>query len=190
MRLEGPSSQHVALLALRCRTIRKPLLYPLSYEGLPPISYLPADSHECPVVPAGANRCQAVSRERFHRWWRGARSISAVCDPACWAVSDKHRGCHRVPTAHRADIGPLATFSMTWPSGTSTRQFVRHPLVRSGSSRRSHYAAVHLRRQMSSSDAARDAQGSANCLSPVSVWANRTWQAARRVPVAPGLPRS
>jgi hypothetical protein len=30
---------------------RKPMLYPLSYEGLQPISYRPGDTHECPGVP-------------------------------------------------------------------------------------------------------------------------------------------
>jgi len=40
------------------------MLYPLSYEGLRPISYRPGDIHECPGVPSGANRC------RRGRWWR------------------------------------------------------------------------------------------------------------------------
>lgn len=30
------------------------MLYPLSYEGLRPISYRPGDTHECPGVPWGA----------------------------------------------------------------------------------------------------------------------------------------
>jgi hypothetical protein len=39
------------------------MLYPLSYEGLRPISYLAGDIHECPGVPWDAHRCHAV-----HRW--------------------------------------------------------------------------------------------------------------------------
>ena len=29
------------------------MLYPLSYEGLRPTSYLAGDTHECPGVPSG-----------------------------------------------------------------------------------------------------------------------------------------
>jgi hypothetical protein len=39
------------------------MLYPLSYEGLRFISYLPGRSQECPGVPSGAHRCHLV-----HRW--------------------------------------------------------------------------------------------------------------------------
>jgi hypothetical protein len=34
------------------------MLYPLSYEGLRPSSYLAGDTHECPGVPTGAIRCE------------------------------------------------------------------------------------------------------------------------------------
>ncbi len=51
------------------------MLYPLSYEGLRAISYLPADSPGCPVVPTVTNWCPPVQWERFHFWWRGAPSI-------------------------------------------------------------------------------------------------------------------
>lgn len=39
------------------------MLYPLSYEGLRPISYLPGRSWERPGVSSGAHRCHLV-----HRW--------------------------------------------------------------------------------------------------------------------------
>ncbi len=64
--------------------MRKPLLYPLSYEGLRPISYLPADSHECPVVPTVTIRChprRVGSGSTAGGGTHGA--FSAVCDPAC-----------------------------------------------------------------------------------------------------------
>ena len=51
------------------------MLYPLSYEGLRPISYRPGDTHECPGVPSGANRCRRVLRWRFRRWSEDVRSI-------------------------------------------------------------------------------------------------------------------
>ncbi|GAA2574582.1 hypothetical protein GCM10010435_57760 [Winogradskya consettensis] len=41
------------------------MLYPLSYEGLRPISYLAGDIHECPGVPSGAHRCRLVNRWGF-----------------------------------------------------------------------------------------------------------------------------
>ena len=40
---------------------RKPMLYPLSYEGLRPISYLPGRSQECPGVPSDAHQCYLVA---------------------------------------------------------------------------------------------------------------------------------
>jgi hypothetical protein len=40
------------------------MLYPLSYEGLRPISYRPGDTHECPGVPSGAHRCHLGRRWR------------------------------------------------------------------------------------------------------------------------------
>jgi hypothetical protein len=51
------------------------MLYPLSYEGLRPISYLAGDIHECPGVLWGANRCHRVRRWRFRRWPEDTRSI-------------------------------------------------------------------------------------------------------------------
>jgi hypothetical protein len=44
------------------------MLYPLSYEGLRPISYLAGDTHKCPGVPSGAERGHQVHRRRFRRW--------------------------------------------------------------------------------------------------------------------------
>jgi hypothetical protein len=44
------------------------MLYPLSYEGLRPISYRPGDIHEFPGVPSGAERCHRVRRWRLRRW--------------------------------------------------------------------------------------------------------------------------
>jgi hypothetical protein len=51
------------------------MLYPLSYEGLRPISYRPGDTHECPGVPCGAHRCRRVLRWRFRRWSEHPGSI-------------------------------------------------------------------------------------------------------------------
>jgi hypothetical protein len=34
------------------------MLYPLSYEGVRPISYLPGRSQSCPGVPGAAKRCR------------------------------------------------------------------------------------------------------------------------------------
>jgi hypothetical protein len=51
------------------------MLYPLSYEGLRPISYRPGDTHECPGVPQAANRCRRVLRWRFRPWSEDMRSI-------------------------------------------------------------------------------------------------------------------
>jgi hypothetical protein len=50
------------------------MLYPLSYEGLRPISYRPGDTHECPGVPWGAHRCHLVHRWGFRRWSEDVRS--------------------------------------------------------------------------------------------------------------------
>jgi hypothetical protein len=41
---------------------RKPMLYPLSYEGLRPTSYRPGDTHECRGVPSDAHWCHPVGR--------------------------------------------------------------------------------------------------------------------------------
>lgn len=51
------------------------MLYPLSYEGLRPISYLAGDTHECPGVPWGAKRCHLVHRWGFRRWSEDTWSI-------------------------------------------------------------------------------------------------------------------
>lgn len=51
------------------------MLYPLSYEGLRPISYRPGDTHECPGVPQAANRCRRVLRWRFFPWSEDMWSI-------------------------------------------------------------------------------------------------------------------
>ncbi len=59
------------------------MLYPLSYEGLRGISYLPADSPGCPVVPTVTNWCPPVQWERFHFWWRGAPSIFRLFATPC-----------------------------------------------------------------------------------------------------------
>ena len=50
------------------------MLYPLSYEGLRPISYLPGRSQECPGVPSDAQRCHLVDRWGFRRWSEDVRS--------------------------------------------------------------------------------------------------------------------
>jgi hypothetical protein len=50
------------------------MLYPLSYEGLRPISYRPGDTNECPGVPWGAHWCHLVDRWGFRRWSEGVRS--------------------------------------------------------------------------------------------------------------------
>jgi hypothetical protein len=50
------------------------MLYPLSYEGLRPISYLAEGSHKCPGVPSGAKRSHQVRRERFRSWSEHTRS--------------------------------------------------------------------------------------------------------------------
>jgi hypothetical protein len=44
------------------------MLYPLSYEGLRPISYLAGDIRECPGVRWRANGCHRVRRWRLRRW--------------------------------------------------------------------------------------------------------------------------
>jgi hypothetical protein len=44
------------------------MLYPLSYEGLRPISYRPGDTHECPGAPWGAHRCSLAYRSGFRCW--------------------------------------------------------------------------------------------------------------------------
>jgi hypothetical protein len=63
---------------------RKPMLYPLSYEGLRPISYRPGDIHGCPGVPLGASRCHwaAPALVGGH-----AEQISGIRDAACPAVT-------------------------------------------------------------------------------------------------------
>jgi hypothetical protein len=50
------------------------MLYPLSYEGLRPISYLPGRSHACSGVPRGPNRCRRWRWRGFRRWSEDARS--------------------------------------------------------------------------------------------------------------------
>jgi hypothetical protein len=50
------------------------MLYPLSYEGLRPVSYLAGDTHECPGVPRGANRCHSVTPVAVCRWSEDTRS--------------------------------------------------------------------------------------------------------------------
>jgi hypothetical protein len=52
------------------------MLYPLSYEGLRPISYLAGDTHECPGVPWSAHRCRLAHRWGFLRWSEDVRSKS------------------------------------------------------------------------------------------------------------------
>jgi hypothetical protein len=52
------------------------MLYPLSYEGLRPTSYLAGDIHECPGVPWGAKRCHLVPPVGFRRWSEDTRSKS------------------------------------------------------------------------------------------------------------------
>jgi hypothetical protein len=51
------------------------MLYPLSYEGLRPISYLAGDTHECPGVPSGAKRCRRVCPWWFLRRSEDTRSL-------------------------------------------------------------------------------------------------------------------
>ena len=38
------------------------MLYPLSYEGQRPTSYLPAQTQKCPGVPAAVKRCSTTPR--------------------------------------------------------------------------------------------------------------------------------
>jgi hypothetical protein len=52
------------------------MLYPLSYEGLRPISYLPGRSQECPGIPSDAHWCHLVARWGFRRWSERVRSKS------------------------------------------------------------------------------------------------------------------
>jgi hypothetical protein len=66
------------------------MLYPLSYEGLRPISYLAGDTHECPGVPRRTNRCRWVRRRRLLRWPEGTRSIFGVRGPG---MPSGDRGC-------------------------------------------------------------------------------------------------
>jgi hypothetical protein len=50
------------------------MLYPLSYEGLRPISYLPGRSHACAGVPWASDQCRRVRWRGFPRWSEDARS--------------------------------------------------------------------------------------------------------------------
>jgi hypothetical protein len=50
------------------------MLYPLSYEGLRPISYLPGRSHACSGVPWGSYQCCRGAGGQFRRWSEDARS--------------------------------------------------------------------------------------------------------------------
>jgi hypothetical protein len=50
------------------------MLYPLSYEGLRPISYRPADTRECPGVSWRAKRRHRVRRWSFRRRSEDMRS--------------------------------------------------------------------------------------------------------------------
>lgn len=63
------------------------MFYPLSYEGLRPISYRPGDIHECPGVPRGANRCHRVRRRPFRRWSEDTRSNFVHTRPGCPTVT-------------------------------------------------------------------------------------------------------
>ena len=66
------------------------MLYPLSYEGLRPISYRPGDTHECPGVPSEAYWCHLV-----YRWGSvaGRRTCGANFAHTRLAVSGGDRGC-------------------------------------------------------------------------------------------------
>ena len=85
---------------------RKPLLYPLSYEGVRPISYRPGDAHECPGVPwvpkgavgragsgssAGRNTHGAPS-VRSARWRPRAPSADLGCYAARRALLTRGNG--------------------------------------------------------------------------------------------------
>jgi hypothetical protein len=50
------------------------MLYPLSYEGLRPISYLAGDIHDCPGIPSGPHGCHLVDRWAFCCWSERVRS--------------------------------------------------------------------------------------------------------------------
>lgn len=54
------------------------MLYPLSYEGLRPISYRPGDTHECPGVPSRSHGWHLVDRWAFRCWSERVRSNSRV----------------------------------------------------------------------------------------------------------------
>ena len=69
------------------------MLYPLSYEGLRPTSYLPGRSRECPGVPSGAQRCRLVARWGFLRWSERVRSKFRA--PAAGVPGGDH-GCAAV----------------------------------------------------------------------------------------------
>ena len=66
------------------------MLYPLSYEGLRPISYRPGETHECPGVPWDANLCHWVCWRRFRRWSEDTpskfRAHGAGCARGCPAL--------------------------------------------------------------------------------------------------------
>jgi hypothetical protein len=70
------------------------MLYPLSYEGLRPISYLPGRSLSCAGGSWGTNRCPRVRQRPTRRWFQDAPSKSRAC---LIAVPSRSFSCRRVP---------------------------------------------------------------------------------------------
>ena len=66
------------------------MLYPLSYEGLRPISYLPGRSPECPGIPSDVHRCYLVDRWGFRR---GRSASGANLAHTLLGVPGGDRGC-------------------------------------------------------------------------------------------------
>jgi hypothetical protein len=79
------------------------MLYPLSYEGLRPISYLAGDIHECPGVPWGAHRCHRVCVAVAPSLVGGyAEQISGTRGAACPSVTAGAQRWSRVLSTRRA----------------------------------------------------------------------------------------
>jgi hypothetical protein len=65
------------------------MLYPLSYEGLRPISYLGGDTRECPGVPRSAKRSNGRAGGRFRRWSEHTWSTFGLVCPAVTAGAQR-----------------------------------------------------------------------------------------------------
>jgi hypothetical protein len=110
---------------------RKPMLYPLSYEGLRPISYLPGCSQECPGVPSNAHRCHLVAR------WasvagRSASGANLVHTPLGVSGDD-----HECPTLTSGAIHSPSTFGALVATSELEKRLRRTTDVHAGSGDRS-----------------------------------------------------